>query len=426
MSNRNPQPAGPAEPALAYAAFVGIDWADQKHKVCLLDGPRQTETDLEHTPEAIADWAMSLRKQFGGLPVAVAVEQARGGLVHALMQYDHLVLFPINPKQAARYREALSVGGKKDDPFDAKMLARFLRDHLDTLRPWKPDDALTRELARLCELRRNIVESRKQTVQQLTATLKQYFPQALRLADPLHGPLALELLRRWPTLKALQRAHPGKLKELFGHYQRNEEKVAALVAEIRTFQPLTSDAAIIQPNGMFVELLIKQIEQLNSAVERFDRQIEKLFAQHEDAAIFKSLPGAGAALAPRLCTAMGTDRDRFGDASNVQSYVGIAPVTKRSGKSCHVQRRYACPKFLRQTFHEFADHARKWSPWSKAYYQSHRNQGAKHHAAVRALAFKWIRIIFRLWKNRTTYDEAQYLVQLQKTHSPLAIVLKTS
>jgi hypothetical protein len=106
--------------------------------------------------------------------------------------------------------------------------------------------------------------------------------------------------------------------------------------------------------------------------------------------------------------------------------VGIAPVTKRSGKSCHIQRRFACPKFLRQTFHEFADHARQWSSWSKAYYEAHRAKGKKHHATVRSLAFKWIRIIYRLWQNRSTYDEAHYLATLEKRHSPLAAIHQTS
>ena len=115
---------------------------------------------------------------------------------------------------------------------------------------------------------------------------------------------------------------------------------------------------------------------------------------------------------------MGSDRERFASARDVQCYCGIAPVTKKSGNSCSVRRRFACPKFLRQTFHEFADHARKWSPWSKAYYEYLLAKGTKHNAAVRALAFKWIRIIFRMWKERTTYDESTYLKQLQKKNSP--------
>jgi len=409
-----------------FAAYVGIDWADQQHAVCMLDDARQTEQELQHSPEAIAAWAEALRKRFDGRPIAVALEQSRGALIYALMQYEHLTLYPINPKQLARYREALSVSGKKDDPGDAQLLARFLRDHRDCLRPWKPDDAPTRELARLCELRRKIVEVRKQTIQRLTAVLKEYYPQALDLGE-LHEPQAVELLRRWPTLKELQRAHPETLRKFFRRYgRRNEEKINALIETIRGFQPLTKDEAVIGPNALYVGWLIKQIEQHNQAVSSFDEQIATRFAKHPDAAVFRSLPGAGAALAPRLLTAFGSDRQRLQSAAEVQSFVGIAPVTKRSGKSCIVQRRFACHKFLRQTFHEFADQARRWSPWSKAYYQLLRDRGKKHHAAVRALAFKWIRILFRMWQTRTTYDDAQYLQQLKKNGSPILKFLEAS
>jgi len=359
-----------------FAAYVGIDWADEKHAVCMLEGTGQIEQALDHSPEAIAAWADALRRRFDGRMVAVALEQSRGALIYALMQYEHLMLFPVNPTQLARYREALSVSGKKDDPGDAHLLARFLRDHRDCLRAWKPDNVQTRELARLCELRRDIVDARKKTIQQLIASLKQYYPQALQLAGELHKPLALELLRRWPTLKQLQRAHPGSLRKFFRQYgHRDDEKINALVQSIRGFQPLTKDDAVIRPSALYVGLLIKQIEQFNQAVSSFEEQIAKRFAEHPDAEVFRSLPGSGPALAPRLLTAFGTDRERLQMAAELQSYVGIAPVTVRSGKFCRVQRRYACPKFLRQTFHEFADQARRWSKWSKAYYQLLRDRG---------------------------------------------------
>jgi transposase len=99
---------------------------------------------------------------------------------------------------------------------------------------------------------------------------------------------------------------------------------------------------------------------------------------------------------------------------------GIAPVAIQSGKTTReVRRRWACNRFLRQTFHEFAQHSMSKSAWAKAYYDLSRSRGLKHHAAVRALAFKWIRIIYRCWKDRTLYNEAHYFQQLYKKRSPL-------
>ncbi|HET7238866.1 MAG TPA: IS110 family transposase [Terrimicrobiaceae bacterium] len=410
-----PQPA--AEADRQFAAFVGIDWADEEHAVCVLDSVPDREKErlrrevLPHTPEAIAAWAGGLARDFGDRPVAVMVEQSRGALLQALMQYPQLVLFPINPKQAARYREALVHSGRKDDPTDAECLARFVREHHRELRVWKPADTLTRQLAQLVELRRKAVDSRKQTTQQAEARLKQYFPLALELGDTA---LIVAVLERWPTHQTLARANPATLRKFFAqHGRRNADQVNELIARIRTAQPLTTDRAMIDPHALAVKFLVKELRLHEAAVAEFDAAIAQCFAAHPDAELFRSPPGAGAALAPRLLVAFGPDRGRFASADEVQAYSGIAPITKRSGKSCHVTKRYFCNKFLRQTFHEFADHARKWSTWSKAFYEHLRARGHRHHAAVRSLAFKWIRILFRCWKNRQLYDEARYLRELR-------------
>lgn len=204
------------------------------------------------------------------------------------------------------------------------------------------------------------------------------------------------------------------------HRRRDEDAVNRLIETIRAARPLTSDQAMIAPRAAYTAALLQQIATLNQAISELEGVIEKLFSQHADAAIFQSLPGAGAALAPRLCAALGTNRQRFDAAANVQALSGIAPVTKASGQSRLVQRRYACPAFLRQTFHEFADHSRKHCAWAKALYRHYRASGKKHHAAIRALAFQWIRIIFKMWQTHTCYDDARYQHQLQLKNPDLA------
>ena len=119
-------------------------------------------------------------------------------------------------------------------------------------------------------------------------------------------------------------------------------------------------------------------------------------------------------------------RERFQSAEELQSFSGVAPVTKRSGKQCHVQRRWACPRFLLQTFHEFAHCSRKRCTWAKAFYLQQRSGGKGHNAALRTLAFKWIRIVFRCWKTRTPYSEQRYLESLQRRNAPLLAFLPTT
>ena len=184
-------------------------------------------------------------------------------------------------------------------------------------------------------------------------------------------------------------------------------------------QPLTLDPAVVMAGVMMVQALVAQIRPIRAAIEKYDHEIERVFRQHPDRAVFESFPGAGKVLAPRLLAAFGADRDRFQTALEVQEFSGIAPVTERSGKTIWVHRRLACPKFLLQTFHEFANQSRKFCAWSKLYYSSNAREANEHHAAVRALAYKWIRIMFRCWKDRQPYDDSLYAKSLIKRRASL-------
>jgi len=142
--------------------------------------------------------------------------------------------------------------------------------------------------------------------------------------------------------------------------------------------------------------------------------------QHPDAAIFRSFPGAGPALGPRLLVAFGTNRERFDSATQVAQFYGLAPVVQQSGNSKTVHMRHRCPKFGRQTFHENSGCAIKKEPWAKCYYVQHKsNHDDKHHQACRALAYKLIRIYFACWKQRKPYQPELYLQALQRQGSPL-------
>ncbi len=157
----------------------------------------------------------------------------------------------------------------------------------------------------------------------------------------------------------------------------------------------------------------------DQTITHYDKQIAAAYAAHPDHAIFASLPGAGPVLGPRLLASLGSQRERFGAAADLQQYTGIAPVTKRSGGSCYIHRRYLCPKFHKQSFHEFAKESILWSRWAAAYYLQQRTKGSPHQTAVRALAFKWQRVIFRCWQNRTPYQESIYEAALRKSGSNL-------
>ena len=396
--------------------FIGMDWADQKHDIYIIDRDgKGSHQLLEHSAENIDTWVGEMLKLAGGRPVAIMLEQSRGALIFALMFREDVLLYPINPKQLARYRESYP-GGGKNDPTDAMYLARMLRERFTTLKAWQPDDENTRLIANLSQQRRNIVDGQTKLRQQLKALLKSYFPVVLELFGKQRQlPLLLSVLCRWPDPRKLRRADRQLIRRVLReHSMRNEEQQNEIIERIRAAQLLTRDDAVITPSAMAVKLLANQIQQAQKTIDELDTQIAEAMKRHPDAHLFTNLRGAGDALAPRLLCAFGSQRDRWEDVESLASFSGIAPVTIKSGKSRGVYRRYACPKYLRQTFHEFAECARRYCPWSKARYRMLRDRGMKHHAAIRKIARSWIRILFRVWQTRIPFDCDRYIANLQQ------------
>lgn len=405
-----------------YAAFIGIDWADTKHDICLraADSEKDEYAVIQHTPEAIQDWALGLQHRFNDQPIAVCLELNKGPLVAALRQYDWVVLFPVNPQSLAKYREAFASSGAKDDPSDAYLQLDLLIKHPERLKALNPQSATMRALEQLVEHRRRLVGDKVRITNRLTSALKNYFPQALQWFTDKDTVIFCDFLTQWPTLKSAQRARPATLKRFFQtHHVRYEHVIAQRIEQIKAALPLTEDPGVITPQALLVEALVAQLRVTLDAIKTFDTRIAELSHSHEDFQIFSNLPGAGAVYAPRLLAGFGEQRARYPNSEDLQKYSGIAPVTERSGNKCWVHRRLRCPKFLRQTFVEWAGQSIRHSFWAGAFYEQQRAKGKSHQMAVRALAFNWIRILHRCWIDRVPYDESLYLKALQKRQSPL-------
>jgi transposase len=400
---------------------VGVDWGDQSHAWAerTLDG-REAEGKIPSEPDAVHEWVRQLRGRHPEGKIAIALEQSRGALIYALEQYDFLVLMPLNPRGTKRYRQALILSGAKDDPVDARLHRDFAWRHRATLRVWQPQDANCRKLRLLVEARRKMVGHRTAAIQALTAALKEYFPQVLSWFDDGTGKLARAFLLRWPTLAQACTARADAItKVVKAHSRQKPEAIEELIASIRSAVALTDDAAIIEAMSLLAVSYVSIIETLEESISKYDHEIESLWATNADHDIFANVPGAGPALAPRLAVAFGGQRDRYESAAEMQNYSGIAPVLERSGKRCIVRARWHCPKFLRQTFHEHAAASITKSAWALAFYRHKRDGGVGHHAALRALAFRWIRILYACWKNRVQYDEQKHIAELKRRNSPI-------
>jgi transposase len=323
------------------------------------------------------------------------------------------VLFPVPASMSASYRKTFVPSGAKNDPGDAAWILDLLLRHRDRLRRLQPDDPKTRLLLMLVEDRRQLVDDKTRLALRLQDCLKQYFPQLVQWFD-VDTALVADLLKHWPELPHLQRCHDGTLRMFFRRHHAGEELTASRIEAIRAAVPATDDPALLEAGSMKARHLTESIATLRDQITRLELRRDELVADHPDSAIFASFPGAGRATVPRLIAAFGTRRERYQSAFEVECDTGVAPVHVASGNTDRVSVRRACQKFTRQTFHEFAGQTIPRCEWAKAYYQAHCHKPQQHNAAVRALAFKWIRILFRCWKDRKPYDEQLYLTSLRR------------
>ena len=402
-----------------FVALIGLDWATEHHDFCLLD-PTNNKTEFgrfDHSPEKIGEWVIGLVERFGQGKIAICLEQSRGPLIYALLGYENLVLFPVNPKTISKLRSALYPNEPKDDRLDAKLALKMLILHREVLRPLQPLDAESNKLNLLSERRRELVDLQADQSNRLQSFLKHSYPQAIEMigTNPTSR-MATAFLQRWPTLESLQQAKPQQLRKFY--YKQNcrkEECIQKRLKLAKNALPLTEDAAIIETYKLMVLGVVNIIIALNDTIDQIEEVLSELVESHQDSHIFQSLKGAGPAFVPRMIGAFGTDRDRFPQASDIQCFSGIAPVTRQTGKApAIVVKRWQCPRFLRQTFHEFAKCSVNFNGWAKCYYDDQRAKGKKKHVAYRALAYKWLRIIWKCWHDKVPYDEAKYIRALQK------------
>lgn len=231
-----------------------------------------------------------------------------------------------------------------------------------------------------------------------------------------------DFAERWPTVQEARRARKATLESFFhDHNVRHLGRIEARITNIKAAAPLTQDSSTITPALLLVKALIPQLRALLDAIDAYDTEIANTCAKLSDIQIFRSFPCEAAVYAPRLLSVFGEDRERFASASEGQRYCGVAPVTERSGKQHWVHWRFKSSKLLRQTFVEWAALTIPRSFWAGEFYKQQRTRGSTHQSALRALAFKWVRILYRCWRDGTTYDESRYLKTLKTRKSLLLI-----
>jgi transposase len=406
----------------SYDLLVSLDRSDRSAALCLLDLPSGSVCsgqELDLAPEALDRWWRDLLAAHPGARIAVAFEQPAPNLLAFFAVRRPAAIYALNPSATWAYRQSLTVSRARSDRSDAHDQALFVRKHLAELKAWQaPSEAVT-QLDRLGLSRRKQVDARTRLTNQLQAALKRYFPQALELLhEDIWRPMNLEFLRKWPSASKLRAVPLSRLKTFYTkHNSRSEARWKERTGLIARMVPLAEANAA---DELEIETLVDQIEVLNESILKHDRVTAELFAkQGEEAEKVSALPGAGPVLAPRLYVALARHAPNCETPEELAAAVGVAPVTEQSGKMRKVHRRLRCDNHTRQTFIEWAKESWKHSSWAEAFVRQRQAKRQGFHAILRALAYKWIRILWKCWKDGAAYNEERYLECLRKKGSPL-------
>jgi transposase len=403
--------------------FAGFDWAKDHHDIIIIDTKGQIAADfrIEHTA---AGWRLWRDKIAAWPKLGVAIETSFGAAVEQLLE-SGIAVYPVNPMNAKRYRERKCSSGNKTDRHDAWALADALRMDGHAWRTMSVQDPLIAELRILCRDEVTLIEERTALLNQLQQALHEYYPAALEAFDDWTSPGPWAFVEAFPSAQALITAGKRKWdKFLHSHKLYRPQTYEDRIAAFEKAGEWKASAPLVAAKSLYAVARCQQLRVLQKQLDAYRERIAALFASHPDSGLFGSLPGAGPKLAPRLLSEIGSDRALYEDAQGLQCMAGTAPVSYQSGQIHKVNLRRACNKSLRHAMHLFADKSRAQCAWAAAYYDALRERGKSHAQALRCLGQRWLKIIWKMWQTRTSYD-AELHMKNQLTHGSWVLKLTT-
>jgi transposase len=369
---------------------------------------------VAHTVEGFTEWGRWLDEQrAAGVELWAAIEKPEGRVVDFLLDHG-VIVFAINPKAVDRARDRFRASGAKSDPFDARVLATFLRTDHHHLTPVRPSSEAAQELKGLTRDYTRHVRQQTRTLNQLTAALKAYYPRALEVCDDLKSQWARDFLRDYPTPAALAALTERQWQRWGGGRRLSAERLAAGWERLHAPQ-LPVPPHVVRVHARLLAALLEQLDVTIRTVQAYREAISDFFARMPAATWATSLPGGrSGTTVPTLCAELGDAAGRWESFRHLQAHAGSVPVTDRSGKYAAVFFRFACNRHLRQAVHQFTANSLAHSEWAKAYYDRCRKRGHRHHHALRALSAKWLKILFALWTRQVPYDETHHLATMAR------------
>jgi transposase len=404
---------------------VGVDWAGEKHDVCVLgqDGRTILERTFDETVDGFSEFGRLLDEwSQQGVQLVACIEKPEGLIVDLLV--DHSVrVYPINPKSLKRAREVHRASGARDDRFDAFVLADFIRTHHQTLRAIEPNSPEMAELKILTRDRHQQVRHRSRLLTQLRNDLKAFYPRPLEAFDDLKTPVFRDFLKLCQTPQDLEKLTRTKWLRFAKRHRLSKARTDELWRQLKTPQ-LAVPEHLTRAKAVSVQALMRQLEVVLDAVEDYRKAIELFFDGLPVAEVARSLPGGQSGVTvPSLWAELGDGKRRWESFRHLQATAGSVPITDNTGKTKQHAAffRFACNKRLRYYADWLAYFSLSQSEWAKDYYDQQKTRGKTHRRALRALAAKWLKIIFVMWRDQVPYDENLHLANIYRQTKKLQV-----
>lgn len=390
--------------------FLGIDWSEAHHDICLLDeaGSILAKARIEEGVTGVSQ-LHRLAAEHAEAPsqVVVGIETDRGLLVGALVEAGYQV-FAINPLAASRYRERHVTSGAKSDPGDAKVLADLVRTDRQNHRPLAGDSELSEAMKVLARAHQELIWNQQQLVNHLRSGLREFYPAVLAaFGTDLASRDALAVLEAAPTPAQGRTLSQAKLVSLLrkaGRQRNLEAKAAEIQSKLRAPQ-LTAPSLLGAAYGKSTAATVGILRELNRQIATLEHDLSESFEGHPDAEIYRSQPGLGVVLGARVLSEFGDDRTRFVHPKSRKNYAGTAPITKTSGTRKVVLARFARNRRLADACYWWAFCAVTHSAGARRYYHHLRSRGKTHNQALRAVANRLVGILHGCLDHRQTYRE---------------------
>jgi transposase len=404
--------------------YIGIDWATDSHTVTLLARPGEVleSLSIDNKLSGFLTLLEAIRKHLRKLEPAATPDSVLFAIEDQNQRLTDFLLaqgfegYLIEPSRIKGYRLRYRSSGNKTDPDDSFILADVLCRDRDQLPRIAPDSEAIRTLKTLLRDRESFVRDQTRLTNRLTASLRQYYPEALGMFEDVAGKTALDFIAAFPDFAAASSLSHREVKRFLVEHHCHRETQLERILTVMGSNPTPVPAVVVRTKQQQALAIIQQLRTVQAAVASYNADIERLGKENDEVKRFRSMPGGGPITGAGLSTLFGDDRTRFNSAMAVQSLAGTAPKTIQSGQFRTACFRFGCNRFYRTLLQRMALGALRSSAWAKQYYRGKRKEGKTHQHALRCLANLLLKIAYAIWRDRTEYSEDRHLAQIMRHH----------